>query len=579
MVIENERCILRINDTPGLHAGENWTKESLVPMQGFLLVYSVTSKESFDKITELRDKIASCKTETKVPFVLVGNKCEDVLNRQITTSLGFQLAKMLDIPFFETSAKEKDVQECFSVLVKKVKSIFQSVPTVELGEMHKSGILEKQRGKKWHKRLFVLREGSLTYHHVEGTKSMAQRGGLCFDSSTRLEIGDFDPKVGFIFSITFSGEKYTLAAATAEERASWMGTARLNIAIAEVGESLVEETIRPVLAQLLSSVPPSNDKPRKSRSLSSMRRGEELTPSSPHHDGENTSPAFSPKQTGRWTSAGAPASEGDSSFHCNNNNNSEGERKGGECTEASEAGEETPSRASVYGGLAASPTGGGGSSFNRHTTPPSKTAAAAGGRPTPPPRPSFMKELAEAQSRKLKHKHNSVGVPADLSPHSHTQHFITANNNYATATTVELHHSSPSVSPVGGTGGSVPRRKSGGLLRKKHSIARWFEAEDSPSSSPLSSSSSSTSAGGEGHLHPAASTDTFGSPPPAGISGSGAGFALRPSSLTDELGQGAKKQAKKQAKLLRKEFKKKEKQEKLKRAHSQRTLTDSFSQT
>jgi GTPase SAR1 family protein len=56
----------------------------LLPMQGFILVYSVTSRPSFERLAELYPPICKHKTETKLPHVIVilGNKSDEHIGRQ-----------------------------------------------------------------------------------------------------------------------------------------------------------------------------------------------------------------------------------------------------------------------------------------------------------------------------------------------------------------------------------------------------------------------------------------------------------------------------------------------------------------
>lgn len=88
--------------------------------QGFLLVYSIDSQATFYEIPTLYEQILRVKDAEKVPAVLVGNKCDLMDRRVITTEDGQELAKKLNIPFFEASAKLKiNVREAFNELVKQ----------------------------------------------------------------------------------------------------------------------------------------------------------------------------------------------------------------------------------------------------------------------------------------------------------------------------------------------------------------------------------------------------------------------------------------------------------------------------
>jgi len=44
--------------------------------QGFLCVYSITSRSSFEAITRFRDQILRVKDEESYPMIVVGNKCD-----------------------------------------------------------------------------------------------------------------------------------------------------------------------------------------------------------------------------------------------------------------------------------------------------------------------------------------------------------------------------------------------------------------------------------------------------------------------------------------------------------------------
>jgi len=74
--------------------------------EGFLCVYSITSKGSLEKIQEeIYDKILWTKDAKSVPMVLAGNKCDLVNDREVSTEDGQKVADQFGCPFFETSAK------------------------------------------------------------------------------------------------------------------------------------------------------------------------------------------------------------------------------------------------------------------------------------------------------------------------------------------------------------------------------------------------------------------------------------------------------------------------------------------
>lgn len=52
--------------------------------QGFLLVYSITSRTSFDEIQTVYQQILQIRGQDAVPMILVANKCELEYERQVS---------------------------------------------------------------------------------------------------------------------------------------------------------------------------------------------------------------------------------------------------------------------------------------------------------------------------------------------------------------------------------------------------------------------------------------------------------------------------------------------------------------
>lgn len=90
--------------------------------KGFLLVYNITSRPTFEEVLVLHEKILRTKDTDKVPMVLAGNKCDLKDERQVEYNEGLELAKKWGCQFFETSAKIKlNNEACFFELVRDIR--------------------------------------------------------------------------------------------------------------------------------------------------------------------------------------------------------------------------------------------------------------------------------------------------------------------------------------------------------------------------------------------------------------------------------------------------------------------------
>lgn len=89
---------------------------------GFLLVYSITSRDSFEEAQQFYNQILRVKDVTRAPVVLVSNKCDLSADRQVSTAEGQRLAREWNVPFFETSARYRvNVDEPFCDLVREIR--------------------------------------------------------------------------------------------------------------------------------------------------------------------------------------------------------------------------------------------------------------------------------------------------------------------------------------------------------------------------------------------------------------------------------------------------------------------------
>jgi GTPase KRas protein len=126
VVIDQQPYTLEVLDLAGqedysLH--DQWIRDG----EGFLLVYAIDDRATFDHIQRLHDQIARVKDTDQVPLILVGNKCDKVMERAVSREEGMDLAKKLNCEFVETSAKTcVNVERAFYTVVRMIRNTKES---------------------------------------------------------------------------------------------------------------------------------------------------------------------------------------------------------------------------------------------------------------------------------------------------------------------------------------------------------------------------------------------------------------------------------------------------------------------
>lgn len=149
--IDSQSCMLEVLDTAGQEEytvlRDQWIRDG----EGFVLVYSISSRSSFSRIQKFHHQIQRVKesaaagsptypgsplsqtmgslTLGPAPVMLVGNKCDRVTEREVSTQEGSALAKQLNCDFVEASAKNcVNVEKAFYDVVRRLRSQRASAP-------------------------------------------------------------------------------------------------------------------------------------------------------------------------------------------------------------------------------------------------------------------------------------------------------------------------------------------------------------------------------------------------------------------------------------------------------------------
>lgn len=146
--------MLEVLDTAGQEEytalRDQWIRDG----EGFVLVYSITSRSSFTRIHKFYNQIQRVKEASNagsptgpsylnpqfalppptgpVPLVLVGNKTDKITERTVSTQEGSALAKEMGCDFVEASAKNcVNVEKAFYEVVRQLRQQ-RSQPTKQL---------------------------------------------------------------------------------------------------------------------------------------------------------------------------------------------------------------------------------------------------------------------------------------------------------------------------------------------------------------------------------------------------------------------------------------------------------------
>ncbi|ORY06176.1 ras-domain-containing protein [Basidiobolus meristosporus CBS 931.73] len=121
-VIDDETAMLDVLDTAGQEEYNAMREQYMRTGEGFLLVYSITSRNSFEEISTFHQQILRVKDRDYFPIIVVANKSDLENERQVSTQEGRDLAKQFGCRFIETSAKQRiNVDEAFYNIVREIR--------------------------------------------------------------------------------------------------------------------------------------------------------------------------------------------------------------------------------------------------------------------------------------------------------------------------------------------------------------------------------------------------------------------------------------------------------------------------
>ena len=126
--VSGQECQIDILDTAGQEDYAVIRDNYFRTGEGFICVFSVTERETFEGMKDFREQILRVKVDDKVPMILVGNKIDLQDQRVVSFDEAKALAHSWGVPYEETSAKTKlNVEKVYYDLVLVIKEKKDSV--------------------------------------------------------------------------------------------------------------------------------------------------------------------------------------------------------------------------------------------------------------------------------------------------------------------------------------------------------------------------------------------------------------------------------------------------------------------
>ncbi|CDZ98029.1 ras family protein [Phaffia rhodozyma] len=99
---------IEVVDTAGQDSSSFFPLKYAVGVHGYVMVYSITNRASFDLVQTIYDKMLEQTGAEWAPCVIVGNKSDLNGNRAVPTAEAKAFAQRIKAPFVETSAVKND---------------------------------------------------------------------------------------------------------------------------------------------------------------------------------------------------------------------------------------------------------------------------------------------------------------------------------------------------------------------------------------------------------------------------------------------------------------------------------------
>ncbi|XP_043914440.1 GTP-binding protein REM 2 [Protopterus annectens] len=123
ITVDEQQATLVLYDIWEQNNSCGWMQDNCMQMgDAFLLIFSVTDRESFDRAAKLCGKLIAQRQNQDIPIILVGNKSDLVRSREVSAEEGRTCAVSFNCKYIETSAAlHHNTRKLFEGVVRQIK--------------------------------------------------------------------------------------------------------------------------------------------------------------------------------------------------------------------------------------------------------------------------------------------------------------------------------------------------------------------------------------------------------------------------------------------------------------------------
>jgi GTPase KRas protein len=152
IIVDGLPAVVDVLDTTGQEEYSAMREQYIRTGEGFIYVYSITSRDSFAEVMNLHEQIFSGRNTLAYPRLLVANHCERESDRQVSELEGKAMAEQLGCGFIEASSTDRvNIEHVFESIVREIR-YHDAVGTTPVKEstmknaLNTPGLLQSSQG-------------------------------------------------------------------------------------------------------------------------------------------------------------------------------------------------------------------------------------------------------------------------------------------------------------------------------------------------------------------------------------------------------------------------------------------------